>query len=114
MIRIHGRRRPNERGGFATSFALDDAITLAAVETGISVWAADLARLPGADRLSLSVDAEGQIRLNGAHPFPDMLYGRDTRRAVLYTLALPAISRLAIEEALWTAAEALAPTGAAP
>jgi hypothetical protein len=118
------------RGGFASSGRLADALLLAVVETGVPVWALDDERLDGPLGLRTAAEGErvgdgelaaeapaGQIvvadaaRAVGvlfAAPAPSHASGPQTARARLYAIGVTGVPAIHVEEALWTAAEALA------
>jgi DNA/RNA-binding domain of Phe-tRNA-synthetase-like protein len=117
------------RGGFVSGGALDDALVLALMETGVPVWALDAARVEGP--LGLRVARAGE-RLGGgeyADDLPDgrivvaddagpvavlfgataadRLPGRDTERLLLFAVGAPGVPALHFEEALHCCAGAL-------
>jgi len=117
------------RGGFTSGAAVDDALVLALVETGVPVWALDAARVDGplglraaraGERLGVGEYADdlapGRIVVaDGAGPVavlfgdiaPGCLPGRDTTRLLLFSVGAPGVSALHFEEALHCCAEAL-------
>jgi len=106
-------------GGFAARGLPEDALTLATLETGIPVWAADadrtgaLALAPGAGgRLTLA-DADGPVAVLFEPPLPDRAPSRATRSVLLIAVQAPGVEDLYVEEACWTAAAAM-PTIDAP
>jgi DNA/RNA-binding domain of Phe-tRNA-synthetase-like protein len=123
-------------GGFASSGRLADALLLAVVETGVPVWALDDERLDGPLGLRTAGEGErigagelspeapaGQIVVADAARAVAVLFappaashalvaqkagaGR-TARARLYAVGVTGVPAIHVEEALWTAAEALA------
>jgi DNA/RNA-binding domain of Phe-tRNA-synthetase-like protein len=117
------------QGGFPSRGLLDDALTIALVETGVPVWALDAEAVAGGLRLRLT---EREERLGGepdAPPLPSgrivvaddrvplaPLFGelapgrgvtRRTRTLLLYALRVDGVSLLEVEEALWACAEVL-------
>jgi DNA/RNA-binding domain of Phe-tRNA-synthetase-like protein len=117
------------RGGFVSGSAVDDALVLALVETGVPVWALDAARVDGAlglraaragerlgageyadelapGRIVVADDAGPVAVLFGAMA-PDRLPGRDTDRLLLFAVGAPGVPALYFEEALHCCAEAL-------
>jgi DNA/RNA-binding domain of Phe-tRNA-synthetase-like protein len=118
------------RGGFVSSGRLADAVLLAVVETGVPVWALDDERLDGplglrtaaaGERIGegeLAAEApEGQIVVADARRALAVLFGAPaashalgprTLRARLYAVGVAGVPAIHVEEALWTAAEALA------
>lgn len=118
------------QGGFVSRGLLDDALTIALVETGVPVWALDAAAVDGALRLRLADARErlgrqgdgtplpaGQIVVADAlapvaplfgEPAQDCLPDRRTRRLLLYALRVDGVPLVDVEEALWQCAETLA------
>jgi DNA/RNA-binding domain of Phe-tRNA-synthetase-like protein len=114
-----------ERGGLPPQNLVDDALTVAVIETGVGVWAFDAAGLVGA--LSLRAAAEGEALGRGADaprlpagrlviadearpvavlfgdPAPDVAVTAATRRIALAAVAVPHVPYLYVEEALWIA-----------
>jgi DNA/RNA-binding domain of Phe-tRNA-synthetase-like protein len=101
-------------GGFKPQHAILDAITLAAIETGVSVWALDLDQLGEPLPLHLGSDDEQELRINRTAPIAVTMVQPTTRRAVLYSLAVPGVSQLSIDEALWIATGAVRSGGSLP
>ena len=120
-------------GGFPSRSVLDDAITLAVMETGVPVWALDADRLEG--ELGLRPAERGE-RLGGgeyAHDLPagrlvladdagpvGVLFGAlaagrgvgpRTTRIALLALQVAGVPDIHVEEALWTVADILAEEG---
>jgi DNA/RNA-binding domain of Phe-tRNA-synthetase-like protein len=113
-------------GGFRSENLVDDALTIAICETGVPVIALDAERLEGEPGLRLSRPGE---RLAGARPLSDrqivmaddvrpvaIVLGEvsheagvtpETKRVVLCGLRVKGVPAIAVEEALWTAAEVL-------
>lgn len=116
-------------GGFRSAGLLDDARTIAVVETGVPVWALDDEALEGP--LGIRPAAGGEVLGEGAHalpvpagrlvvadarravaelfrePAPDVALGRRGRRARLFTVLVEGVPEIHAEEALWTCAELL-------
>ena len=112
-------------GGFASRSVLDDALTIAVMETGVPVWALDADRLEG--ELGLRAAQRGE-RLGGgeyAHDLPGRPAGRGRRRRAgrravrrarpgprrrprrptritLLALQVAGVPDIHVEEALWT------------
>ncbi len=102
-------------GGFRSRNLLDDAITIAVMETGVPVWALDAAAVDGALRLRAAQAGEGvpagRLVVAGAdRPLavvfgavsPDAGVTERTREMVLFTVAVPGVPPIHVEEALWT------------
>jgi DNA/RNA-binding domain of Phe-tRNA-synthetase-like protein len=118
------------QGGFVSRGLLDDALTIALVETGVPMWALDADAVHGDLRLRLAGSGE---RLGGDEQAPPLpagqivvadsrvplapLFGepagavavaRRTVRLLLYALRVDGVPRVHVEEALWQCADALA------
>ena len=113
-------------GGFKSRNVVDDALTIAIAETGVPVFALDADRVEGEPGLRLSRPGE---RLPGVRPLParQIVVADDarpvavvlgevsheagvtpaTQRMILCALRVKGVPPIAIEEALWTAAEVL-------
>ena len=104
-----------KRGGFPSRNLLDDAITIAVMETAVPVWALDGANLEGALRLRAASAGEGipsgrlvvaDERRPVAVLFGDLAAGAGvterTREMVLFSVAVPGVPPIHVEEALWT------------
>jgi DNA/RNA-binding domain of Phe-tRNA-synthetase-like protein len=93
---------------------VDDALTVAVLETGVGVSAFDADRLAGAPRLReeggtlVLADADGPLTvLFAPDPPARAAVTRETRRIALVAVAVPNVADLFVEEALWTAWEIL-------
>jgi DNA/RNA-binding domain of Phe-tRNA-synthetase-like protein len=116
-------------GGFASRNRLDDALTIALVETGVPLWALDADRIDGPLGLRLSEPDErlagsdgrslppGRIVVADARAPVAPLFGelaaaavpgRRTTRLLLFAVRVDGVTAVAVEEALWTCVEALA------
>jgi DNA/RNA-binding domain of Phe-tRNA-synthetase-like protein len=104
-----------KRGGFKSRNLLDDAITIAVMETAVPVWALDGANLDGGLRLRAASAGEGvptrrlvvaDARRPVAVLFGDVVPGAGvterTREIVLFSVAVPGVPPIHVEEALWT------------
>ncbi|MGN6188740.1 MAG: phenylalanine--tRNA ligase beta subunit-related protein [Conexibacter sp.] len=118
------------QGGFVSRGLLDDALTIALVETGVPLWVLDADAVHGDLWLRLARDGERLGERDGAPPLPDgqivvadartplaPLFGdpapdrlphRRTTRLLLYALRVDGVPHLHVEEALWRCAETLA------
>ena len=115
-----------KRGGLRSENLLDDALTIAIAETGVPLIALDDDRVDGHLGLRLARSGEtlggvrplsaGQIVVaDGARPVAVVLAeaAEDagatpaTERIVLCALSVKGVPRIAVEEALWIAAEVL-------
>jgi DNA/RNA-binding domain of Phe-tRNA-synthetase-like protein len=117
------------QGGFASRGPLEDALLVAVVETGVPVWAVDDERLDGplglrgarpGERLGegeyapdlaperiVVADASGPVAVLFGDVSPSHLPGRDSARLRLFTVAVPGVPALHVEEALFGCADAL-------
>jgi hypothetical protein len=101
------------RGGFRARGAVARALLLALVETGVPVSAFDDEQLTGP--LELRATSDGVVVADAARPVAallgepaaDVRVGPRTRTIRLAALGAPGVPRLVVEEALWTAVEAL-------
>jgi DNA/RNA-binding domain of Phe-tRNA-synthetase-like protein len=116
-------------GGFKSRSLLDDALTVAVMETGVPVWALDAERVEG--DLGLRPAARGE-RLGGGGYASDVPVGRlliadgggpvgvlfgplapgrgvgpETTRMTLFSVQVPGVPDIHVEEALWTVADIL-------
>lgn len=113
-------------GGFRSRNVLDDALTVAVIETGVPVWALDAGCLDGG--LGLRTSAAGEA-LGRAAEAPSLAPGRivvaderspvavlfgelapghgvspETTRIALYTVQVTGVPEIHAEEALWSCA----------
>jgi DNA/RNA-binding domain of Phe-tRNA-synthetase-like protein len=116
-------------GGFASRGAIEDALLVALVETGVPVWALDDERLDGplglrgarpgerlgegeyADDLApgrlVVADARGPVALLFGDVVASRLPDRRTERLRVFAVAVPGVPALHVEEALFGCADAL-------
>lgn len=121
-------------GEFRSRSLVDDALTIALVETGVPVWALDAATVHG--RLGIRAAAAGEVlgRLGAGPPVPPgrlvvadgaallaELFGAlapghgvsaATHSLLLFAVAVPGVPDIHAEEAIWSAADVLAAEGA--
>jgi DNA/RNA-binding domain of Phe-tRNA-synthetase-like protein len=117
------------QGGFTSRGTLDDALLIAVVETGVPVWALDDDRLDGplglraaqaGERLGegeyapdlapgrlVVADAAAPVAILFGDVAPSRRPGRDTKLLRLFTVAVPGVPALHVEEALFGCADAL-------
>jgi DNA/RNA-binding domain of Phe-tRNA-synthetase-like protein len=117
------------QGGFTSRGMLDDALLIAVVETGVPVWALDADRVDGplglrgaqaGERLGegeyapdlapgrlVVADASAPVAVLFGDVAPSRQPGRDTKLLRLFTVAVPGVPALHIEEALFGCADAL-------
>jgi DNA/RNA-binding domain of Phe-tRNA-synthetase-like protein len=118
-------------GGFKSAGLVEDAVTIATVETGVAIRGFDAAAIEG--RLQLRV-AEAGERLGGTRdgfPLPEgalvladdrvalaLIFGdaaeaiqvsRDTRRVAVSAIQVQGVPDISVEEAIWICAEMLGP-----
>jgi len=116
-------------GGFRSAGAIEDARTIAVVETSVPVWALDDASLDGplgiraaapaetlgrgarevplpAGRLVVA-DARRPVAVLFGEPAEHLLPGRRTERLRAFTVLVAGVPDIHAEEALWIFAEAL-------
>jgi DNA/RNA-binding domain of Phe-tRNA-synthetase-like protein len=104
-----------QHGGFKSRNLLDDAITVAVMETSVPVWALDGAALDGELRLRAAAGGEegprGRLVVADAARPVAVLFGaiaadagvtQRTREMVLFSVAVPGVPPIHVEEALWT------------
>ena len=117
------------RGGFLTGGLLDDILLIALMDTGVPVWALDSATLDGPLGIRSSNQAEPLGRFADAPTLeagllvvadastalaplfgecaPGHRPGARSRSVTLFTVRVPGVPALYLEEALWSAASAL-------
>ena len=97
-------------GGFRATNLLDDALLIALLETNVPLWAVDAAQVreplgigtAGDGRLWI-YDGEGPLTtLFGEIP-PDRRVGKRTETTLVYTIQVPGVPGIFVEEAFWTA-----------
>jgi hypothetical protein len=103
-----------QHGGFRSHNLLDDAITIAVMETGVPVWALDATAVEGGLRLRAAEPGEGvparRLVVAASRPLavlfsdvlPDAGVTQRTREMVLFSVAVPGVPPIHVEEALWT------------
>lgn len=114
-------------GGFKSRNRLDDALTIAVIESGVAVRALDADRVSGPPQIRMSAAGEELEGRPGELPqgtlviadderplsllFGALAAGRGvgpkTKRTLLLAIGVTGVPEIAIEEALWLAAEAL-------
>jgi DNA/RNA-binding domain of Phe-tRNA-synthetase-like protein len=113
-------------GGFRSENIVDDALTIAIAETGVPVVALDAERVEGEPGLRLSrpgellagvrpLSARQIVMADDRRPVAIVLgevshdagVTPDTKRMILCALRVKGVPAIAVEEALWTAAEVL-------
>lgn len=116
-------------GGFRSRGLLDDALTIALMETGVPLWALDADAVHGALWLRLSRAGERLAGEDGAAPLPDgqivvadshaplaplfgdpaptARAGHRTTRLLLFAVRVGGVDHAHVHEALWQCAEIL-------
>jgi DNA/RNA-binding domain of Phe-tRNA-synthetase-like protein len=117
------------RGRFKSENLLDDALTIALVETGVPVWALDASAVEGALGVRVAVDGErlgrepdalpvyggrlvvadeaGPLASLFDAPAPGHGVTKRTRSITLYSLQVANVPSIHVEEALYTCVEVL-------
>jgi len=100
-------------GGLHSRGLIEDALTVAVLETGVGLVAFDADGLAGDLQLRrdgdtmVIADDEGRVAVVFHEPVPRAHLSRGTRRVALVAVAVPNVAQLFVEEALWTAWEIL-------
>jgi DNA/RNA-binding domain of Phe-tRNA-synthetase-like protein len=115
------------KGGFPSESLLDDALTIATVESRVALRAFDADRVSGRPGIRPSLPGEelegrpgplpeGTLVIADEHRPLGLLFGatasgrgvdRRTRRTLLCAIGVAGVPRIALEEALWIAGETL-------
>ena len=118
------------QGGFRSRGALEDALLIALIETGVPVWALDADVIdPGGLGIRATVGGDlfgrgehaygvppGRLVVADAQRIHAMLFGQvvpgheagsRTRRVALFSVGVEGVPAIHVEEALWVCAEAL-------
>lgn len=98
------------RGAFEPDNLLDDALLIALVETGVPIWALDAHRVT--EPLGIAPGPQGRLAvLDGEREVVAELFGeiapgrgvtRDTTAMLLFTVQVPGVPGVFVEEAMWT------------
>jgi DNA/RNA-binding domain of Phe-tRNA-synthetase-like protein len=100
-------------GGLHSRGLIEDALTVAVLETGVGVVAFDADGLAGDLQLRrdgetiVVADDEGPVAVLVQEPVPRAHLSRATRRVALVAVMIPNVAQLFVEEALWIAWEIL-------
>jgi DNA/RNA-binding domain of Phe-tRNA-synthetase-like protein len=104
-----------QEGGLPPQNLVDDALTIATIETGVGVWAFDAAHIVGALGVReanagqlVVADETGPLAVLFHPPGPRAAVTKATTRIALVAVAVPNVPDLYVEEALWTACDILA------
>ena len=100
-------RRMRE-GGLRSQGLVDDALTVAVMETDVGVWAFDAACVVGSpeiheDERLIVADEAGPLAELFGEPLPRAAVTRTTQRIALVAVGVPNVPDLFVDEALWTA-----------
>jgi DNA/RNA-binding domain of Phe-tRNA-synthetase-like protein len=101
-------------GGFRSAGLVEDALTIAVMETGVPVWALDAARVDGelevreASGRLMVADRAGPVVLLFSEPGPPHAVSRETRRVALFSLQVAGVGAMEVGEALWLAGSVVA------
>jgi DNA/RNA-binding domain of Phe-tRNA-synthetase-like protein len=118
------------KGGLRSESLLEDALTIAVMETGVPLWGLDADRLEGelglrgavageslgrgeeavalvAGRLVVA-DSAGPVAVLFGDMAPDLRVRRQSTRMTLFTVQVAGVPTIHVEEALWTAADIIA------
>jgi DNA/RNA-binding domain of Phe-tRNA-synthetase-like protein len=97
-------------GGLRPRGLVDDALTVAVLETGVGVRAFDADRVVGAPALRLDAggaivlaDEDGPVAALFGDPAERAAVTKRTRRVALVAVVVPHVPDVFVEEALWTA-----------
>jgi hypothetical protein len=97
------------KGGFQATNLLDDALLVALVETGIPLWAVDADRVR--EPLGIGTAPDGRLAVCDADGPLATLFGPviegygvtwDTARMFVYTVQVPGVPAIYVDEAMWT------------
>jgi DNA/RNA-binding domain of Phe-tRNA-synthetase-like protein len=114
-------------GGFKSQSRLDDALTIAVIESGVAVRALDADRVSGPPQIRMSMAGEELEGRPGELPSGTLVIADDerplsllfgalasgrgvgpkTKRTLLFAIGVNGVPEIAIEEALWLATEGL-------
>jgi DNA/RNA-binding domain of Phe-tRNA-synthetase-like protein len=114
-------------GGFKSQSRLDDALTIAVIESGVAVRALDADRVSGPPQIRMSMAGEELEGRPGELPSGTLVMADDerplsllfgalasgrgvgpkTKRTLLFAIGVNGVPEIAIEEALWLATEGL-------
>jgi hypothetical protein len=97
------------KGGFAATNLLDDALLIALIETGIPLWAVDANR--AREPLGIGTAPDGRLAVCDADRPLATLFGAvaegygvtwETARMLIYTVQVPGVPGIYVDEAMWT------------
>ena len=94
-------------GGFEATNLLDDALLISLMETGIPLWAVDADRIT--EPLGIGAESEGRLAVFDESRLLATLFGpvqapfgvtKDTERMFVYTVQVPGVPAIFVEEAM--------------
>jgi hypothetical protein len=97
------------QGGFKATNLLDDALLVALIETGVPLWALDADRV--SEPLGIGTGTDGRLAVHDADGplatlFGEIAAGRGvtkaTTRMLIYTVQVPGVPGIFVDEAMWT------------
>jgi len=97
------------KGAFEATNLLDDALLIALVETGIPLWAVDADRVR--EPLGIGTAPDGRLAVCDADGPLATLFGpvdarcvvtKDCGRMLVYTVQVPGVPGIFVDEAMWT------------
>ena len=97
------------KGGFQATNLLDDALLIALVETGVPLWALDADRVR--EPLGIGTTADGRLAVCDDDGPLSTLFGeiapghgvtKQTTRMLVYTVQVPGVPGIFVDEAMWT------------
>jgi DNA/RNA-binding domain of Phe-tRNA-synthetase-like protein len=97
------------KGGFMPTNLLDDALLIALVETGVPLWALDGDRVR--EPLGIGTTDDGRLAVCDADGPLATLFGdigmgygvtKTTTRMLVYTVQVPGVPGIFVDEAMWT------------
>jgi hypothetical protein len=106
------------KGGFQATNLLDDALLIALVETGIPLWALDAERVR--EPLGIGMTDDGRLAVFDADGSLGTLFGeialgkgvtKQTTRMLIYTVQVPGVPGIFVDEAMWTCVGVLQDAG---
>jgi len=105
-------------GGFKATNLLDDALLIALVETGVPLWALDADQV--SEPLGIGTVPDGRLAVSDADGPLGTLFGeiatgkgvtKQTNRMLIYTVQVPGVPGVFVDEAMWTCLGVLSDEG---
>ena len=106
------------KGGFEATNLLDDAMLIALLETGVPLWAVDADRVR--EPLGIGTTPDGRLAVCDADGPLGTLFGeiapgrgvsKQTTRMLIYTVQVPGVPGIFVDEAMWTCVGVLTDEG---